>query len=310
MTHNRRNFIRNTIGFALAVKFTELNFKEQKKSRIILLGTKGGPRIIRGGRKNASVLLLINNAAYIIDCGYGTTYQLLEAGIPLDKTRYIFITHHHSDHTLDYGPLIYNAWMTGQPVKIDSYGPQGLTEMTDAFFRSQKLDIDVRIKDEGRPDIRKFVFPHDINDNLVLKNDDVKVTAVKVRHPEVENAYAYRFETSDRTIVISGDTTYSPELIQLAKGADVLLHEAMYVPALDKLLTRVPNAARFKEHLLASHTTTDDVGRVAAEAGVKKLVLYHFVPGDDPSITDEMWTEAIRKNFHGEIIVGKDLMEL
>lgn len=90
----------------------------------------------------------------------------------------------------------------------------------------------------------------------------------------------------------------------------MLVHEVMYVPALETLLARVPNAARLRKHLLASHTVPEDVGRIAARAGVATLVLSHFVPGDDPSITDEQWTEGVRKHFNGRIIVGRDLMEI
>jgi ribonuclease BN (tRNA processing enzyme) len=96
----------------------------------------------------------------------------------------------------------------------------------------------------------------------------------------------------------------------LAKRADILVHEVMYVPALEALIKRVPDAARFREHLLASHSTPEDVGRVASQAGVKTVVLTHFVPGDDPSLTDEQWTEGVRRYFKGQIIVGKDLMEI
>jgi ribonuclease BN (tRNA processing enzyme) len=96
----------------------------------------------------------------------------------------------------------------------------------------------------------------------------------------------------------------------LAKRADILVHEVMYIPALEALIKRVPNAARFREHLLASHSTPEDVGRVASQAGVKTVVLTHFVPGDDPSLTDEQWTEGVRRYFKGQIIVGKDLMEI
>jgi len=84
----------------------------------------------------------------------------------------------------------------------------------------------------------------------------------------------------------------------------------MYIPALEALIKRVPDAARFREHLLASHSTPEDVGRVASQAGVKTVVLTHFVPGDDPSLTDEQWTEGVRRYFKGQIIVGKDLMEI
>jgi ribonuclease BN (tRNA processing enzyme) len=108
--------------------------------------------------------------------------------------------------------------------------------------------------------------------------------------------------------VISGDTTYAPELADFAKGADVLVHEAMYLPGIENLLERNPNAATLREHLLASHTTTEDVGRIAAAAGVRTVVLSHLVPGDDPSISDEQWAEGVRKHFKGEVIVGRDLM--
>ena len=97
-------------------------------------------------------------------------------------------------------------------------------------------------------------------------------------------------------------------VVELARGADVLVHEVLYVPGVDALARRVPNATTLREHLLAAHTTTEDVGRVAAAAGVKTLVLSHFVPGDDPTITDEMWLEGVRRHFSGNVVVGKDLM--
>jgi ribonuclease BN (tRNA processing enzyme) len=183
--------------------------------------------------------------------------------------------------------------------------------MTEAFFDYMSLDIDTRIEDEGRPDLRTLIFPHDFDKpGVVLQNDEVTVRACLVRHPMIEQAYAFRFDSKDRSVVISGDTAYAPELITFAKGADVLVHEVMYLPGLEALLKRVPNAARFREHLLASHTMPEDVGRVAAQADVKTLVLTHFVPGDDASITDDQWAEGVRKYFKGRIVVGKDLMEI
>lgn len=183
--------------------------------------------------------------------------------------------------------------------------------MTRDFFSYQKFDIDTRIVDEGRGDLRKLVAAHEVDKSgVILEGDGVKVTARRVRHPPIEHAYAYRFDTRDRSIVISGDTAYSPELAELARGADFLVHEVMYVPALEPLLKRAAYATKLRDHLLASHTVPADVGKVAAEAGVKTLVLSHFVPGDDPSITDEQWAADARTHFKGRIIVGKDLMEI
>lgn len=313
MGHDRRRFLVGVASLALSYGvLARFGFSEEKKrTRLILLGTKGGPRVSGGGRKNSSVLLLINGTPYVVDCGYGTSLQLLAAGVPLNELRYVFITHHHSDHNLEYGPLVYNAWATGAPVRIDSYGPPGLEKMTEAFFESMKFDIDTRIEDEGRADPRKLVFPHDFDKpGVVLQNDEVRVTAGLVRHPPIKQAYAYRFDAKDRSVVLSGDTTYSPELAELAKGADVLVHEVLYLPGMDAMLQRVPAAKRLREHLVASHTVSEDVGKIAARAGVKTLVLSHLVPGDNPSITDDQWTEGARKHFKGRIIVGKDLMEI
>jgi ribonuclease BN (tRNA processing enzyme) len=313
MHYDRRQFLTSAASFAFSYALlTPFGLSQEKKgTRLILLGTKGGPRVSGEGRKNSSTLLLINGTPYVVDCGYGTSQQLLAAGVPLNKLRYIFITHHHSDHNLEYGTLFYNAWITGLPASVDAYGPTGLEKMTKDFFNYMKFDIDTRIGDEGRPDPRRLIFAHDLSKpGIVLINDDVKVSAGLVRHPPIKQAYAYRFDTKDRSVVISGDTTYAPELAEFAKAADVLVHEVMYMPGIEALVRRLPNATRLREHLLASHTVPEDVGKVAAKAGVKTLVLTHFVPGDAPSITDEQWAEGVRKHFGGRIIVGKDLMEI
>ena len=299
--------------FALSNALLRRNaFGQQRKpTRVVLLGTKGGPRLGEAGRSNPATLIIINDVPYLVDCGYGTSKQLISANVALNRLRYVFITHQHSDHNLDLGPLFYNAWITGLPVRVDAYGPPGLTEMTRDFFNYLKFDIDTRIEDEGRSDPRTLFTAHSFDKpGVVLTNDDVKVSACLVRHPPIKQAYAYRFDAKDRSVVISGDTTYAPELAEFARGTDVLVHEVMYLPALEALLKRLPNARRLREHLMASHTLPEDVGKIAAQAGVKTLVLSHFVPGDDASITDEQWTEGVRKHFKGHIVVGKDLMEI
>ena len=309
----RRRFLCGAAALTLASAFSPAFVPGQAKSRtrLILLGTKGGPKVTTTGRSNPSTLLLVDDEPYVIDCGYGTTRQLLSAGVSPERVRSIFITHLHSDHTLEYGALFYNAWAAGSSAPVETYGPAGLEQMTHGFFTMMKTDIEVRIEDEGRPDLRKLVSVHEIGKpGIVLHNDILKVSAASMRHPMVKHAYAYRFDTPDRSVVISGDTAYSPELAELAQGADVLVHEAMYLPAIESLVRRYPNATRLREHLLDSHTTTEDAGKIAALANVKTLVLSHFVPGDDPTITDEQWQEGAAKHFKGKIIVGKDLMEI
>ena len=280
------------------------------RTRIVFLGTKGGPRV-GVGASNPANLVIVNDTPFVIDCGMGVSRQLVNAGVPIPSVKYIFISHHHSDHNLEYGNLFYNAWAAGLTTPIHSFGPKGIEAMTKIYWELNKFDVETRIEDEGRPDPRPLLIAKDIaEDGVVLETDDVKVTAFRTPHPPIVDNFAYEFETADGTIVFSSDTAYNPKLAEFAHGADVLVHEALYVPAVDRLVIKTRNGASLKQHLMASHTATEDVGRIAAAAEVKVLVLSHLVPGDDPEVTDENWMEGVRKNFSGRIIVAKDLMHL
>jgi ribonuclease BN (tRNA processing enzyme) len=311
----RRNILAYAAALAAAAALSPRSVARaqspDKRTRLILLGTGGGPRVVVPGRAKPANLLIINGVPYVIDCGDGVAQQVAKAGVPLNTLRYVFITHQHSDHNLGYGNLIYDGWAAGLRTPVDAYGPPPIKSMTETYWQLNRFDIETRIADEGRPDLRKFVSVHEFDKpGLVMQNADVKVTAAQVRHPPIVQAYAYRFDAADRSIVISGDSTYSPEMIELAKGADVLVHEVMHLAGLENLLKRVPNAGTLREHLLASHTATEDVGKVAAAAGVKMLVLSHLVPSDDASLSDDKWTEGVRKHFSGEVIVGRDMLEI
>ena len=310
MRSSRRQFLSLTAGVTIAGALPPAAPRAQEKAgtRLILLGTHGGPRV-GGRRNNPSTLILVNGVPYVIDCGAGVSRQLVAAGVPLPRLRYLFLTHLHSDHMIEYGPLFYNAWVTGGGT-VDGYGPPPLRDTTRAFWDYMKFDVETRMADEGRPDPRPMLVAHEIAPGLVMQNADVKVTCTTVAHPPVKQAYAFRFDARDRSIVISGDTNYSTNLIALAKGADVLVHEVLHPPAVDKIVARIPNAATLRKHIIDSHTTPEDAGRVAAAAGVKTLVLSHFVPGDDFGIPDETWTAGVRKHFSGRIVLGRDLMEI
>jgi ribonuclease BN (tRNA processing enzyme) len=170
------------------------------------------------------------------------------------------------------------------------------------------IDIETRIADEGRRDPKELLIASDIAQNgVVLENDQVRVTAFQTPHPPMTDL-AYKFETSKGVVVISGDTAYNPKLAEFAKGADVLVHEVIDEKGVDALVAQVPNADTLKKHLIDSHTTIPDVGRIAALAEVKTLVLTHFVAGDQN--TDEQWSAGVREHFNGKIVVGRDLLEI
>jgi len=283
----------------------------EKGTRWIILGSKGGPRVTTG-RSNPANVLLVDGVPYVVDCGYGVARGLEEAKVALPRIRYIFITHLHSDHVLEYGTMVDAAWSAGLSHPIDAYGPEGLAALTEHFWEANRFDIEIRIPDEGKPDPRKLLTVHEIADSgPVMSSDQVKIRAFRTPHPPIlEKNYAYRFETPQGVIVYACDTAYNPKLADFARGADILIHEALYVPGVEALAARVKNATTLKDHLLAAHTSTEDVGRIAAAAGAKKLVLSHLVPGDDPAITDEMWVEGAAKHYDGPIVVARDLMVL
>jgi ribonuclease BN (tRNA processing enzyme) len=247
----------------------------------------------------------------VVDAGNGVARQMVLAGLKTDALRALFLTHHHSDHNADYGNLLLLAWANNLTTPVDTYGPPPLKRMTKQFLALNDADIKTRIADEGRVPLAKLIRPHEISKGGPVYSDSkVRVTAALVNHPPVKPAFAYRFDCPDRSIVISGDTAPSDALVELAKGADILVHEVMHLPALDTLIATEPNAKTLRAHLLASHTTSEQVGQIATRAGVKKLVLSHFVPGGYPFIPDEEWRAAVTPHFSGEIIVGKDLMEI
>lgn len=280
-------------------------------NRLVTLGTKGGPAIRVGFKAAPSANLLVyNNVPYVIDCGYGVSFKLVEAKFPLDALRYVFITHHHSDHNAEFGLLMANAWAIGLRTSIDAYGPAGMRALADAFWQAYAFDIETRMKDEGRPDLRKLVGIHEYTEGDVMTVDGVKVTALRNVHPPVTESFALKFAFPDKTIVFSGDTAYFPPLAEFAKGADILVHEVMYAPALEALLRRNPNAPTLMAHLKASHTLTDEVGRIATQAGVKKLVLSHLTPADDPAVTAQVWAEAVHQTWKGELVVAHDGLEI
>lgn len=297
-----------SLGFAASP--LSLHAASTSRSRLILLGTAGGPTP-KPTRSAPAGAIVIDGVLYVIDCGNGVASQMVKAGLDLGAIRQVFITHQHSDHNADYGNLLWLAWAAKLHTRVDTWGPPPLTEMTRLFLQMNDYDIRTRIADEGRPPLAPLIAPHEISHGgLVMQDERVKVTAALVQHPPVSPAFAYRFDCPDRSIVFSGDTRPSENLVKLAHDADVLVHEVMYLPALDKLIASEPNAAHLREHLLASHTTTKQVGRIATEAGVKTLVLNHFVPGGDPSLTDEVWRDAVAPHFKGRLIVGHDLMEI
>lgn len=278
--------------------------------RLVLMGTKGGPAIRPGGPSPTASLLEIGGRRIVVDCGLGVTRGLVNAGVSLKDVDLVFVTHLHSDHVLELGPLLHTAWTAGLSRPVTVFGPEGIEAYWDGFLASLRYDIDLRIADEGRPDLRDLVTLRTFGEGEVFAADGLSVSALRVDHPPVTECFALKFEADGGRIVFSSDTAYFPPLADFAAGADVLVHEAMLGSGVDRLVAKTGNGARLREHLMASHTLAEDAGRIAEAAKVGHLVLHHLVPADDPEITKEDWALAAGRHFrYGRLTVGHDGIE-
>ncbi|MCA0045567.1 MBL fold metallo-hydrolase [Mesorhizobium sp. B283B1A] len=274
--------------------------------RLVLMGSKGGPALRPGGPWPSSSLLEIGGRTIVVDCGLGVTRGLVDAGLSLKALDLIFITHLHSDHVLELGPLIHTAWTAGLATPVTIFGPPGTGHYWRRFCQAMEFDIEIRIADEGRPDIRELVSIDEFGEGDVLRQRGLKVSALRVDHPPVTDCFALRLEHGGKSVVFSADTAFFPPLADFAQGADILVHEAMLEEGIERLVTRTGNGARLREHLLASHSFAEEAGRIATDAGVKRLVLNHLIPADDAEIGDADWVAAVRKTWAGDLTIARD----
>ncbi len=273
------------------------------RTRIVLLGT-GTPNA-EPDRSGSAVAIVVDGTPYLIDLGPGVVRRAAAAheagveGLDVPKLRFAFVTHLHSDHTLGYADFIFTPWVLERDVPAEVFGPPGLQAMTDHLLAAYGDDIRVRIDglEPANPDGYKVVV-HEIEPGLIYEDENVRVTAFRVEHGSWPHAFGYRFETPDRSIVISGDTRPSPAIAENCRGCDVLIHEVYSQAGFEG---RDPVWQRYHS---SSHTSSLELGRIAAEAQPGLLILYHqLLWGSTPT---EL-VEEVRQLYDGEIVYGNDL---
>jgi ribonuclease BN (tRNA processing enzyme) len=266
-------------------------------TRVILLGT-GTPNP-EPDHSGPAVAIVTGQSVYIVDAGPGVVRRAAQAGIRMDQLTRAFITHLHSDHTAGLPDLIFTPAVTGRKEALDIYGPPGLHAMTDHILKAWKEDMNIRLHGL-EPAVKQAYVVHarDVKPGAIYRDAAISVSAIPVVHGAWKYAYAYRFNAAGKVIVISGDTTYSPRLLEAAKDCDILVHEFYSQKGWE---ARTPDWQRYHA---AYHTSAIEVGKLAAAANVKKLVLYHELPMGQPP--DEVIGE-VRQHFSGEIVYGKDL---
>ena len=303
--------------------------EELTGTNLILLGTRGGPGVDLK-RAETSSLVMVDGTPYLVDCGYGTMRDLVECGVGYLQLANIFFTHLHDDHTADLPALLSHQWTGSRTDPTDIYGPYGTEAMVQGALAFFKANTEIRIVDEGR-NVRPeaLMHGHDLaataKPTRAFKDDKVTVTSIEnthfPEHSKVQMPYrslAYRFETKDRSIVFSGDTAYSENVVALAHGADVFVSEIMSQRIYDQMVRLAKeedakgNPNNMYRHVAETHSTPADVGRTAREAKVKTLVLNHLIPGATnlgrPNLPVTTFIAGVRKEFDGEVIVGQDLM--
>jgi ribonuclease Z len=241
-----------------------------------------------------------------VDCGSGVTQRLLAAGRSGRALDALFLTHLHSDHIVDLFQLIISSWHQGRDRPQRIFGPPGTQRYCDALMALWRTELDQRIAHELRSSTRALELEvSEFQAGLVLAKQGVRVTAVEVNHRPVQFAYGFVFEAGGRKLAFSGDTAYCPALIEAARGADVLVHECFIhdVMARD---TGNRTAAGLR-NIASYHTLSSEVGKVATAAGVRCLVLNHFVPVcfDKSALLTE-----VRRDYAGPVVVGEDLLKL
>jgi ribonuclease BN (tRNA processing enzyme) len=283
------------------------------KTQVVLLGT-GNP-FPDPDRSGPATAIVVNGSAYLVDFGPGVVRRakaaMFDKGIPaLEPTNLTiaFVTHLHSDHTAGYPDLIFTPWVMGRKVPLEVYGPKGIKTMTDHVLAAWQADIEERISTETwqPPGYRNTykVNVHEISSGVIYKDANVTVTAFPTKHAFPET-YGYRFDTADRSIVISGDTTYSQATIDACHSCDVLIHEANTLEWLAKRPDFQPYGAKY-------HTNTTQLAELASKAKPRLLIIYHasivLRPGLRPqaSSPEELLKEVL-SGYNGEVVVARDL---
>jgi ribonuclease Z len=272
--------------------------------KVTLLGTGCPPT--NPGRRGPATLIAQGRTRFLVDAGSGVAAQLHQVGIRAVEVDRLLLTHLHSDHVIDLGHLVLSRWIIGQNAALEVFGPAGTRDHLDRLLALWAWDVAVRRAHMPEREPPRVAVT-EIAEGVVLRTGGVTVIAFEVEHEPVKPAFGFRFEGDDRTVVISGDTRPCESLVRHARGADVLVHEcteatrAHWTPGCGW-----PSREAKVRDLAAYHTGPDQVGGVAARAGVGTLVLTHLMPGSDPA---DLAARAAR-DFAGRIVVGEDLLEL
>jgi len=308
---------------AVSVDRATAQVPAQTGTTLITLGTAGGP-LPRADRAQSSNLLIVNGTLYLIDAGGAVTMRIVQSGNDFRKVSKIFITHPHSDHDDGLATLLNSQWEQQSP-PADIYGG-GVEALVKGAIVYLQPNADIRWSEGKKRPMAEAFRGHDVSPGMIYQDTNVKVTAVENTHfhfqPEDPayskyHSYSYRFETPDKVVFFTGDTGPSDAVVELAKGADIYVTETTSPDDVVELYKKngtwqqkTPGEQEgFLRHMHEEHVTPTDIGKMAAKAGVKSVVMSHLGPSLTPNDDYQRFIDEAKKYYSGPITIAKDLMK-
>lgn len=293
-----RHLLRSTFLALLALPSIALG----QGINVTLLGT-GCPRPVMN-RFGASTLVQAGNQTLLIDAGRGALQRLTEVNVPWRNVTGLLLTHLHSDHVVGLPDLFLTGWLIdGRTVPLPVWGPEGTTRMMSHLAQAYASDIQYRTSNERASPAGAVLQAKDIDNGVIFEVDGVRVTAFEVDHAPVKPAFGYRIDYAGRSVVVSGDTRVSENLVRHATGADLLIHEVIVPEALRRAgvpPNRLPG-------IVAYHTTPEQAGEVLARVRPRLAVYSHVCP---PTAEAAEVLDPTRRTYQGPVELGEDLMTI
>lgn len=257
------------------------------------------------GRAQACMVVMTPQHLFVVDSGAGSTARIMEAQLPLQRLQGVLITHMHSDHIAEIPELNLVSWVAGRPLPLQVYGPEGIRQLVSGLNRAYKLDRSYRVAHHGEELMKPNLgipAAETIEPGVIIQDGDLTVTAYLAEHDPIKPAYGYRFDYRGRSLVISGDSNVSEQTHKVAKGVDLLFHDALSVPIVSAMATAaraegLERNAKILEDIIDYHASVDSLIDLNRKTPIKMVALYHLVPAPQNYLMEQVFLRSAPGNF-------------